>query len=399
MSEKPKKLNLAAAEAVRQLDLIKAATTLQIPELKMPPHTTLAALSALDANPDFRSVVEQLSRTIAFQPPALSPEISAIFSHHSSQMAELRESVRQFRQSYVLPQSNELQRLVREIGRLTPPPQLIESFDAIKRAMEAMRTPWLDIRDNLKSLAGFAELQNIGLAMRHFSSFSDDLSATLRSALGDWRDAITFPKPIFDDAIARSRFYVERGFDSVLTDFPADAFAESATLAGIITEAPPLVEQYRNSREDHLDDAALQRTKAAYERLLRFETQIRKFIDEAMTAAFGADWIKHQVHPDLPGRWRNKKEQAERDGDRQWPLIAYADFTDYVEIITRRDNWERAFKHAFGRMELVRESFQRMYPIRICTMHARLITPDDELYLHAETTRILKAIRNIVRHS
>ena len=51
------------------------------------------------------------------------------------------------------------------------------------------------------------------------------------------------------------------------------------------------------------------------------------------------------------------------------------------------------FKPVFGRAEDVRESFQRLFPVRITTMHARLITRDDELLLLVETKRVLKAIR------
>ena len=73
-------------------------------------------------------------------------------------------------------------------------------------------------------------------------------------------------------------------------------------------------------------------------------------------------------------------------------MLAYADFTDYVPIIIRKDNWSSIFREVFQRQELVAKSFQRLYPIRICTMHARIITADDELYLYIETKRILKAI-------
>ncbi len=58
----------------------------------------------------------------------------------------------------------------------------------------------------------------------------------------------------------------------------------------------------------------------------------------------------------------------------------------------RTDNWELVFKDVFRRPESVRESLQRLYPIRLCTMHARLITLDDELLLHVEVKRILKTI-------
>jgi len=50
------------------------------------------------------------------------------------------------------------------------------------------------------------------------------------------------------------------------------------------------------------------------------------------------------------------------------------------------------FKAIFRRKESVRESWQRLYPIRLSTMHACLISQDDELYLAAEVKRILMAI-------
>ena len=41
----------------------------------------------------------------------------------------------------------------------------------------------------------------------------------------------------------------------------------------------------------------LARTNAARNQLQRLERMLRKFIDEQMTAAFGADWPKHRVMP------------------------------------------------------------------------------------------------------
>jgi hypothetical protein len=59
-------------------------------------------------------------------------------------------------------------------------------------------------------------------------------------------------------------------------------------------------------------------------------------------------------------------------------------------IICRTDNWRQVFATFFNRPESVRESLQRLYPIRLDTMHARLITQDDELYLHVEVMRLFK---------
>jgi hypothetical protein len=73
-------------------------------------------------------------------------------------------------------------------------------------------------------------------------------------------------------------------------------------------------------------------------------------------------------------------------------LVEYADFTDYVPVICRADNWREVFSPFFNRPENVRESFQRLHPIRLDTMHARLITQDDELLLHVEVKRLVKVI-------
>ena len=90
----------------------------------------------------------------------------------------------------------------------------------------------------------------------------------------------------------------------------------------------------------------------------------------------------------------NRQAKAHDDGEPVQPLIAYADFTDYVKIILRGGNWDQVFKPVFRRETLVQEAFQRLYPIRRCTMHARIITQDDELYLFTETQLLLKAMRS-----
>jgi Swt1-like HEPN len=90
--------------------------------------------------------------------------------------------------------------------------------------------------------------------------------------------------------------------------------------------------------------------------------------------------------------WREKKEKALKAGQPEFALIQYADFSDYKVIIERADNWAKAFKPVFQRQDDVRESLQRLYPVRIATAHARPITREDALMLVVETTRLLKAI-------
>ena len=44
------------------------------------------------------------------------------------------------------------------------------------------------------------------------------------------------------------------------------------------------------------------------------------------------------------------------------------------------------------RPESVRESFQRLYPVRIDTMHSRPVTHDDVLLLYVEARRLMNMI-------
>jgi hypothetical protein len=91
-------------------------------------------------------------------------------------------------------------------------------------------------------------------------------------------------------------------------------------------------------------------------------------------------------------RWLEKQRKAHQAGAAARPVIAYADFTDYEPLICKRDNWNELFGMFFVRPESVRESFQRLYPIRVDTMHARPVTHDDVLLLYVEARRLMKMI-------
>jgi hypothetical protein len=259
---------------------------------------------------------------------------------------------------------------------------------AMQTKMEAMRNPWLH-GDLSRAVRGFSEIQAIGAALNQRSPFDLDLSTSLRNSLGDWRDAFEPSAALMLDPDRRSQLYVERGFDSALTDFSEAAFAESLSIAGLVETTSKVVdEQQLNELE-----MGLQRNLRAFGHLQRFEIEVRQFIVAAMHAAFGDTWIKRQTPPGMLDGWKEKKQKAMEAGDTDRPLIEYADFTDYKAIIERSDNWKQVFARIFRRQEDVRESFQRLFPVRIATMHARINTLEDEMLLIVETKRILKAIR------
>ena len=293
---------------------------------------------------------------------------------------------------FKVPESQALSRLVEELGTVSNLARVDESF---KFSIATMKSAWLDTNNELGSVQRLFDLRVIGELVSRTSSFEWVVAESLRSMLGDWRDTITWPESIWSDLGARAEFYDDLGFDAELTDLPAPAFREASGIAHIRSEPPSLVEDYGPPvpmAPDSNEEESLARTNQAHDWLQRLESHLRDFIDHEMRATFGSDWPRHQLPNEMYDKWIAKKEAADRQGAPARPLIVYADFTDYVLIICRRDNWRQVFSSIFDREESVRESFQRLHPIRLDTMHARPITQDDELLLYVETKRLTKHI-------
>lgn len=308
-----------------------------------------------------------------------------------------RQAVEDFHARFRLPEITETARLLAEF-RTSPLSEALarsaEETSSLQRAVESMRTPWLDAHEAMRSIAGLAKLQGIGHALRSMPAFDESLSAALRTDLGDWRDLITWRPEIFTDLTARSDFYVSLGFNPALTNFPLPAFEQSLDIAGLRSELPRSDRSHEAPPSESDDEErGLVRTNAAHDRLQKLERLLRKFIDEHMARAFGVGWAKHRMPNGLYEQWREKKRKAELAGAEERPLIEYADFTDYSQVICRADNWREVFGPFFFRPESVRESFQRLHPIRMDVAHSRLITQDDELLLQVEATRLVKVIR------
>ena len=149
----------------------------------------------------------------------------------------------------------------------------------VRQAIEAMTAPWLNIQDQISSLTGMVELQEVGHVLNTMPDFGIQSADRLRPHLGDWCASINWPPEIFTDTLARSDFYLKRGLDPALTNFPASAFDQAITIAGIKLSPPSRIGDYDHAPDFPCDDgeAGLQRTNAAHDRLQRFETHVRRF--------------------------------------------------------------------------------------------------------------------------
>lgn len=247
MGEDLKKTTMVAQEALRQYDdLLKAAlepASTALETLRRAAEPASVALRTLDLNLPTWNLDSQaeIMRRIFGPLENLRDRLPAIIGN----AAIAQQALANFHVRFELPEIEGVGRLLKQLdlsGTAAQLQRFDESTNAIRRAMEAMHTPWLDMQNHLKSIGGFAELQSIGLAVQGLSSFGEELADRLRVSLGDWRDTITWPKDIFSDTLVRTAFYTDKGFDSRLTDFPAEAFAASVALAGLSGEPPPLLD-------------------------------------------------------------------------------------------------------------------------------------------------------------
>jgi len=302
-----------------------------------------------------------------------------------AQAARTSELVHQATKGITLPDTSAVTKL---LNSATFTGDHHAAFTRIAEISARMDHAWLDVARPAHSIAGLAALTRIADQLKQATRFSDQLAETLRLSLGDWRQPIDWPETIFHDAVQRSAFYRAQGFDDALTDFSEEAFDDAVVATDLDVDPPTLVTIYGDPIAPA--DADYARNNLAYDWLTRLESHIRSYIDQRMSAAFGPGWEKHKLPNGMHERWQEKR-QKDRSGTNH-PLIAYADFTDYEPLITRKDVWREIFSAEFGRVENLHEAFQRLYPIRVATMHARPITQDDELILFTETRHLSKVV-------
>jgi hypothetical protein len=310
-----------------------------------------------------------------------------------SSLAMVMEVHQNYERLFSLPELAEVNRFVKEAmeadGLAKSLFAAASGNSVLQAAIAGMQNPWLNVEHAKSSVQGLIGIFAIGHGLNERAPFDAEFADVLRPCLGDWRDFVSLPHDLLADPILRTGLYHERGFDPALTDFTAPAFDEGVRQADL--RPPPSLTEVEEEEQDGRGDG-FARARQAFNELQRFEIVIRRFIVRVMSAAFGEGWMKRQLPNGMLDRWIGKREALIKSGQSEHPLIDYADFTDYRQIIERKDNWDQVFKPVFGRPEDVRESFQRLFPVRIATMHARIVTLDDELLLLVETKRVLKAI-------
>lgn len=273
-------------------------------------------------------------------------------------------------------------------------------------SLSALQPSWPNASIGLASIEGMTGLMSLHNAVAT-NPFGDAARDALQSLLGTW-DMSRLTDSILLEPEARTKFYLDQGFDARLTAFPSPAFSDALFQSGLLRPdlfSPvfpraemgyrPLKEKDQESEENLKTDdekdlkAILLR---AYDIISNLEIRLREFLMAAMEEVFGKGWMKQRVPGEIYKQWKEKRDTAVSKGEKEQPILWYADFTDYERIITRKDNWKDTFEGKFINMMDLQVSFQRLYPIRNCTMHTRPLTKEDYVLLTVEAQRILRAI-------
>jgi hypothetical protein len=286
------------------------------------------------------------------------------------------------------------------LGRLGAVSALASSLDVdylgrLKAEVNGLSKPWVDAKIAFASIQAFSELQGIGAAVRRLPAFSSVLTDALRIDLGDWRTAPTYDPRKMLEPSARTELYVAQGLNRELSAAADEAIAAGFNVAGLAVNylTSPSLEQFVPSDAIPAETAARRRMGMCFDILWKLERELRDYIDRLMTAHYGKNWPKQRLPPAMLADWNEKAEKLETQGRPVERLIEVADFTDYVHIICRSDDFKLLFVAGFrSEAGSVRESFNRLMPLRLATMHARVITKQDLLYLVSESARLFSAM-------
>lgn len=261
--------------------------------------------------------------------------------------------------------------------------------ESIASVINSLKTPWASYEDILGSASGVAQLAILGQGVSRLAPFETTINEYLRFELGDYRDNIVWNDVDFQDTDSRVKFYRDQGFSPDIAGLAGETISEClgavANSQGVIqieTTLPLSIFLPEMSADA--------RMAQAFQCLRMIERHMRDLIDGLMTKMFGRNWIKTHLTQKLRENWVQKQEKAVQHGHPKQPLIEYADFTEYEQIITGDAAWQGGFGAMFVYKEEVKVVFQRLAPARIAVMHSRDLVNEDFIILFAECSRLIR---------
>ena len=134
------------------------------------------------------------------------------------------------------------------------------------------------------------------------------------------------------------------------------------------------------------------RDEQAYKLLGQLEGKLRELIERELSKV-SRNWWKERVPKDVRENAEKRREQEKRTpGAKVYPIKYYLDFSDYIKIICRRDNWRDAFKKYFKDVEWISTRLKELQIIRNKIAHYKPLSERDKDKLALFVKEILECI-------
>jgi hypothetical protein len=132
--------------------------------------------------------------------------------------------------------------------------------------------------------------------------------------------------------------------------------------------------------------------------IFEVEQALRRYVDKVMTQHYGDDWIRIVSPRCRLEVWEWRQRKARRQGERDFPLIAFSDFPDLKEIVIRAPYWSRHFSKRFGDRRQFSLAMDCIYAVRKALAHSRPITSEQRHVLTCASGYILGLIKSASCH-
>ena len=253
---------------------------------------------------------------------------------------------------------------------------------SIAQRMAALTAPWA-MEDYIGvSVAGFARIARLHDLSTGTGPFAPQTGEVFRQELG---------QPVLFDADQepdeRESAAIDAGLNPEVVAFPASVYPSVLFSAGFEFS----IEVIGDVRSDKGDESGVFDPQHA-SLLGQVEHRLRMTVETELRKLAGENWYRSCVPGPTWQRWRDRKDEDYRRRGDSFRLIFYADFTDFSEIICRKDNWNGAFHRLFVSKTDLQVSLQRLSPIRKAIAHNRPLVRTDQLILFSEACRVLSAL-------
>lgn len=132
-----------------------------------------------------------------------------------------------------------------------------------------------------------------------------------------------------------------------------------------------------------------------YLKLQQLEESLRVFI-ESKLKRISNNWWKKRIPPDVQLRAEERKKSSAAlypwNEKADLDLIHYVDFTDYLKIIQRKDNWKDVFAKHFKDINVLSSKLKELEPIKNSIAHFRPIPKNQATKLLMYSTEVLACI-------